>query len=413
MTDFFKGSQGQALQQLAQTLWDHGYKVYLAGGCVRDIILGRPYHDLDVVTDASVEEIQGLFSKTIPVGVQFGIVRVLVRGFEFEVARFRRDGPYEDGRHPQYVQFASPEEDAARRDFTVNALFYDLKTGQILDFVHGLEDLSARRLRAVGDPSRRFREDYLRILRLLRFSCQLGFTMDASTALAAQALVPNLNQVSGERLQSEICKALAANPEKALQGFVLWKLPQTLFPGWGIEGSTLFHYYPSSVTPGSLLAQWLISFQTTIARRALQRISSQQFEVHPDYANVVRDMSERFRLSRTETRILKELGAVLAWPNLWPQLREGYRAALVRGEGFAQLLEVAEKMNVWPEEMLTEIKIWLDEPPQSAFLVGADVAFISPEQRGAVLRESLYLQYERVLLNRELALAWLNKNYRL
>lgn len=407
MNVFFNGPQGSALKELAETLWKNGFKVFLAGGCVRDHLLGRPYKDLDVVTDASVEQVQALFEKTIPVGVQFGIVRVLIHGHEFEVARFRSDGTYRDGRHPDSVIFAGPEEDAARRDFTVNALFFDLETEQILDYVGGRVDLQKKLLRAVGDPKVRFAEDYLRILRLLRFACQLDFQIDPETAKAAEEQVEKIVQVSGERLRDEIGKTLAANPRRALEGFRQWHLPQLLFPQWPSDSKQDLLVLGGGNESGWWLSQWLLNFQSEACEVSLVYHSASDWSYSPSYLSLVQEMSARFCLSKDDQRLLKELGAVRAWATLWPKLRLGFRGALAQSMSFEKLLLAAQQLGCWPQELTNEIVHWRSQPTMTSFLTGHDVLSVKPENRGSVLKECLYLQYEKVLMNREEALHWL------
>lgn len=191
-------SQWPAVEEILQSLKLAGYECYLAGGCVRDALLGRPASDLDVATNATPEQIEKLFPKTIAVGKSFGVMRVLSRGSDIEVATFRKDGLYKDGRRPEDVSFSSPEEDAKRRDFTVNALFFDLSKEKVIDFVSGLEDLKQQTLRAVGDAFLRFEEDKLRILRALRFASQLGFVIESKTFQAIKISAPQVVQVSPE-----------------------------------------------------------------------------------------------------------------------------------------------------------------------------------------------------------------------
>ena len=153
-----------------------GYTAYLAGGCVRDHLLSREPKDFDVATDAPANIVQQLFPKTVPVGVQFGVVIVVLEGESVEVATFRSDAPYIDGRHPSSVRFSTPAEDARRRDFTINGMFIDPTTDAVIDYVGGQADLRAGIIRAIGDPAARFGEDRLRLLRAVRFAAQLGFT---------------------------------------------------------------------------------------------------------------------------------------------------------------------------------------------------------------------------------------------
>jgi putative nucleotidyltransferase with HDIG domain len=192
--------------QIVRRLRNRGFTSYFAGGCVRDNLRGVAPKDIDIVTSALPEDIQSIFSKTIPVGIQFGVVRVLEGGFEFEVATFRSDGHYSDGRHPDTVAFSSPEEDAKRRDFTVNGLFYDPIENQVIDYVGGKTDLKARLLKAIGNPNERFDEDKLRLLRTIRFAAVLDFDIDSQTWEAVKARAQDIHRVSPERIREELLK---------------------------------------------------------------------------------------------------------------------------------------------------------------------------------------------------------------
>ena len=175
---------------------------------MRDTLLGVDPHDYDVATSAKPEEVEALFPRTVPVGAQFGVILVLEQGQEIQVATFRGDGFYRDGRHPESVTYTDAEGDARRRDFTVNGLFYDPLTSEVLDFVGGREDLKAGILRAIGTPSERFSEDKLRLLRAVRFATTLGFTIDPETWKAVQERAPEILAVSAERIREELCKIL-------------------------------------------------------------------------------------------------------------------------------------------------------------------------------------------------------------
>lgn len=231
---FAKAPAWPAAEAVAKRLTGAGFKAFLAGGAVRDAILGRHLKDFDIATDARPEEIEAIFekgAKTIAVGKAFGVIRVLLRGAEIEVATFRSDEGYVDGRRPSRVYFASPKEDAHRRDFTVNALFYDLARDQLMDFVGGLADLKARRLRTVGDPHERFSEDYLRPLRAIRFVSQLGFTIEHETLNAIVQLGNRVERVSGERKIDEFHKTLLGeNRSEALRLLIRTGLFNVLWP---------------------------------------------------------------------------------------------------------------------------------------------------------------------------------------
>jgi poly(A) polymerase len=187
----------------------NGYEAYLVGGCVRDTLLGREPKDYDIATNASPDGVMRLFPGSDLVGVQFGVVLVREGPWQIEVATFRNDGEYSDGRRPDSVQFiGDPRHDAERRDFTINALFLDPHTGQIIDFVGGRADLSAGIIRAIGDPVQRFEEDHLRLLRAVRFAARFGFAIEARTFEAIQTLSVLVEVVAPERVRDEINRIL-------------------------------------------------------------------------------------------------------------------------------------------------------------------------------------------------------------
>lgn len=190
-------------------LQEAGFEAYAVGGCVRDSLLGREPHDWDVTTSARPEQVKHLFRRTIDTGIQHGTVTVMLDCEGFEVTTYRVDGVYRDARHPENVTFtASLEEDLKRRDFTINAMACN--EDGIIDKFGGLADLEAGIIRAVGDPHKRFEEDALRIMRAVRFSAQLGYTIDENTFQAAKDLAPNLEKISKERIMSELNKLLVS-----------------------------------------------------------------------------------------------------------------------------------------------------------------------------------------------------------
>jgi poly(A) polymerase len=192
--------------RLVGRLREAGHEAYFAGGCVRDMLLGREAKDFDIATSARPDQIQELFPRTLAVGAAFGVVVVLEDGMEFQVATFRSDGAYHDGRHPDSVEFGTAEGDALRRDFTVNGLFYDPVEKRVIDFVGGESDLRKKILRCIGDPGDRFTEDKLRLLRCVRFSASLGFEIDPPTWSALCQKAPEITVVSTERIRDELVK---------------------------------------------------------------------------------------------------------------------------------------------------------------------------------------------------------------
>ncbi len=210
--------------RIVQKLVAAGHLAYFAGGCVRDGLLGRAPKDYDVATSATPEEVRTLFGhrKTLAIGASFGVISVLGDAREHEgqidVATFRKDGLYVDGRRPEKVEYSCPELDAQRRDFTINGLFYDPLHHRVIDFVGGQQDLKARIVRAIGIAEDRFREDKLRLLRGVRFAAEYDFEIEPTTFLAIQKLGPEICVVSGERIANEMERALkGAHPDKAIQ----------------------------------------------------------------------------------------------------------------------------------------------------------------------------------------------------
>ncbi len=193
-------------RSIVQRLHDAGHRALYAGGCVRDMLRGVDPHDYDIATDARPDQVQALFNRTIAIGAHFGVINVLEDGNDFQVASFRSDGAYIDGRHPESIHFSTPEEDAARRDFTVNGLFFDPLREELIDYVGGRRDLEARVLRAIGEPADRFREDRLRMLRAVRFATVLGYDVEAATWQAVIENAPAIHEVSAERIREELVK---------------------------------------------------------------------------------------------------------------------------------------------------------------------------------------------------------------
>jgi poly(A) polymerase len=215
-------------EKVCATLRAEGYQAFLVGGCVRDILLGRQPADYDVTTDATPLQVEAIFPGSLTVGAKFGVVIVPADAQvspgdcrqQVEVATFRRDMGYSDGRHPDGVEYTkSPQDDVERRDFTVNAMLIDPSTNEVLDFVGGREDLRAGIIRAIGDPEARFGEDKLRMVRAVRFAARFAYTIEPKTMQAIQKLAPEISQVSMERLRDELTKILTEGA--ARRGFEL------------------------------------------------------------------------------------------------------------------------------------------------------------------------------------------------
>jgi poly(A) polymerase len=209
----------QTARGVVQRLQSEGFVAYYAGGCVRDQLRRVPPVDYDIATSARPDEVQQLFPHNVAVGAHFGVICVLEKGMQFQVATFRSDGAYLDGRHPDRVTFSSPREDAERRDFTVNGMFFDPVRGEVIDYVGGQNDLKSRILQAIGSASERFHEDRLRMLRAVRFAATLGFEIEEKTWRALCEKASEIHAVSAERIREELVR-IFISPAR-LRGFDL------------------------------------------------------------------------------------------------------------------------------------------------------------------------------------------------
>jgi len=337
-----------------------GFETYLAGGCVRDRLLGRAPGDYDVATAAPPETVRKLFRRTVAVGAQFGVILVLEGDARFEVATFRSDDAYVDGRRPSGVHFGSAAEDAARRDFTINALFADPETWAVTDFVGGQADLRAGVVRAIGDPASRIKEDRLRMLRAVRFAARFGFTLDPATHAAIVAAAPSVTDMAAERIGDEIVKMLCeGSARRAFElldatGLLTVVLPE-IAAMRGVEQSRDFHpegdvwthtlllldqlpaAAPETLALGCLLHD--VAKPVTQARRD-GRIT---FYGHPERgAEVAVAIVQRLKRSRetwerVEYLVRNHLRLVQA-----PDMRLSTLKRMLAEDGFDELLRLAE-----------------------------------------------------------------------
>jgi putative nucleotidyltransferase with HDIG domain len=258
-------------RRVVRALREAGHEALLAGGCVRDLLLHREPKDYDVATSATPDEVEALFPRTVPVGKAFGVVRVLhdeLNEVAVEVATFRFDGPYLDGRHPSEVRFTNAVEDAARRDFTINALFLDPETGDVHDYVNGLKDLERRVVRAVGDPRVRFAEDKLRLLRAVRFAAGLGFELDDQTREALAEMAADVTTCSAERIRDELTalitnKGASRGLRMMFENGLLDAVLPEISAMYGVQQPPEFHP-EGDVFTHTLLAMDLIEFPCTV-----------------------------------------------------------------------------------------------------------------------------------------------------
>lgn len=265
-------AMGEKAIEIIRILREAGFRAYWAGGSVRDLVMGHEPQDYDVATDARPEQVMKLFPKTVPVGVSFGVVKVIENEFEFEVTTFRSDGRYIDGRHPAEVHYSDDREDAARRDFTINGMFYDPLKKEIIDYVEGRRDIAAGVIRAIGDPHERFEEDKLRLMRAIRFSARFGYGIEPRTEAALRDLAGQIQQISAERIRDELKKILTGpNPSAGVSLLIKTGLMKTIMPEVmamdGVEQPKEFHPEGDVLTHTMLLLKNLDhpSFELALA----------------------------------------------------------------------------------------------------------------------------------------------------
>ena len=404
-----------AAVHIIQTLREAGHVAYLAGGCVRDRLLGLPPKDHDVATDAPPEVVQKLFRRSQPVGEAFGVVLVYPDKRDrraknaggLEVATFRTEGVYSDGRHPDQVEFSDAKHDAQRRDFTINGLFEDPLHGQqpnpeadadgVIDYVGGRADLEAKTLRAIGDPDRRFGEDYLRMLRAVRFTTRLGFALDPATAQAVRNLAKFLGQISRERIGGEL-QLMLTSPYFTAAADLLQQLR--------LDGPTLNedHLDASLHTLRKLspdaryaakLAAWMID------RHGLDAA----------LPATVKRWRKALCLSNDDTdtlgRILRQLDAAEAWPTMTTAARKRLLSRTDWDQTFLVLRAMGRANAIATEPpQLIEDGLGLAPPP---FVDGADLIAmqLTPGPHFKTLLDQAYdAQLEGRVGDREAALSW-------
>ncbi|HET9399882.1 MAG TPA: CCA tRNA nucleotidyltransferase [Candidatus Acidoferrales bacterium] len=349
-------------EEICRTLVAQGHQALLNGGCVRDLLLGRTPADYDVSTDARPNQVAELFPDSVMVGAQFGVVLVVGESAQVEVATFRSDIGYSDGRHPDRVAFAqTPQEDVRRRDFTINGMMMDPRTGDILDFVGGRKDVEAGIIRAIGEPRARFEEDKLRMVRGVRFGARFGYQIEPKTFAAIRELTPTINQVSAERLRDELTKILTEGA--ARRGFELLDetgLLQKLLPEItrmkGVQQPPEFHpegdvfvhtlllveKLPAGVSPtlawGALLHD---VGKPTAFRSAAETGDRIRFDRHVEIGvRMAEDICSRYRFSNSESEQIVSLVANHMRFKDVPQMRESTLKRFVRLPAFDEHLEL-------------------------------------------------------------------------
>jgi poly(A) polymerase len=425
---------------VVQRLRGEGYEAYLAGGCVRDMLLHRPPQDFDIATSARPEDLQRIFPHTVPVGAQFGVVLVLLQDEAFEVASFRYDGPYLDGRRPAEVRYGSLQEDIQRRDFTINGMMYDPVDDRVIDLVDGRRDLERRVIRAIGDPRLRFQEDRLRMMRAVRFAASLNFAVEAETFDAIRQSAPSIARIAWERIGDEVTRLLTEGgarrgfellDESGLLAVLLPEIsalkgtPQS--PDYHPEGDVFQHTmlllgHLDSAASETLAYGCLLHdvAKPVCLRREGQRIT---FYGHTERgAMMAEEILKRLKRSRS----VWEQVAYLVRNHLRhvqaPQMRLSTLKRFLRQEGVEELLELTRidalssngdlRYYRFCKERLVELKD--EEIRPEPLLRGGDLIALGLKPGPIftdILRQAEDAQLGGELQSREEALQWLQRNY--
>ncbi len=330
----------QAAIKIIRRLNCNGFQALMAGGCVRDMLLGKRPKDYDVATNAQPKDVMALFKRTLKVGAKFGVVIVLLEGRQVEVATFRTETGYADGRHPSVVRFASAAEDASRRDFTINGMFYDPVKEKVIDYADGRADLKKGLIRTIGKPKERFNEDYLRMLRAVRFSTQLGFDIEPATWSAICSNAKNITKISGERIAIEL-EAILVNPNRSKGASMLVEsgLAKAIFPGFSGRHAefavSVLGQLRKKIDFALALASLFAGCPTDFARQKCQILKlSRSQNKHIKFLLTNRGMLLDDRMSLSRLKII--LAEPYFW-NLFEMQRAIQKAAPDGGDGITAL----------------------------------------------------------------------------
>ncbi len=429
----------QVAAEIVRRLRAEGFEAYFVGGCVRDLVMGREPKDYDVATDATPDQVVKLFPDSLTVGAQFGVVIVPREEGNVEVATFRSDGRYVDGRHPAEVRYTkTPEEDVRRRDFTINGLLFDPVEERVLDFVGGQADIRARRIRTIGDPFERFSEDRLRMLRAVRFTARFGFTLEPAATQAIQKLAGEIRDVSAERERDEILKILTEG--QARRGFELLDetaLLKEVLPEvkalQGVAQPPEFHPEGDVWTHTLLMLEGLKQATPTLALGVLLHDVGKpptfsvrdriRFDNHVEVgAKMAEAICGRLRLPSRETERVVELVRHHLRFKDFPRMRRSTQMRFLRMEGFAEHLELHRLDCLASHGDLTNYELarrMLEETPPEEIkpprLLGGDDLIAQGYKPGPLFKEILQAiedaQLEGKIRSREDALRLLAEQF--
>ncbi len=338
----------QAAIKIIKQLHSSGFEALLAGGCVRDMLISRAAKDFDVATSAEPRDVIRLFKHTLKIGAHFGVVVVMIDDQRVEVATFRSEFNYTDGRHPTKVKFVSAAKDASRRDFTINGMFYDPVKKEVIDYVNGQADLKKGVVRTIGEPNERFNEDYLRMLRAVRFSTQLRFKIDAKSWSAICSSAKNITKISGERISMEL-ESILVDPNRAIGAVMLTKsgLAEVIFPGFGNEEAkfaiNVLRELRKKVNFALALACLFAACPTKFAlEKCVILMLSRSQNKHIKFLLNNRDKLLDERMSLAE---LKKIVAEPYFEDLYELQRAIQKVKGIDGEGVAPLIKLRKRIR--------------------------------------------------------------------
>ena len=434
-------SMEKTAREICARLSERGHVAYFAGGCVRDMVRSLTPKDFDVATDAQPEIVQQIFPHTYAVGAKFGVIVVVENGTNFEVATFRSDGRYLDHRRPTAVRFSSPEEDAKRRDFTINGMFFDPARNEVIDFVGGRADLEKKIIRAIGDPEQRFDEDRLRMLRAVRFSTVLDYQIDQTTWNALAANAASITQISAERTRDELVKIfLSPNRVRGWDlldqsGLLRAVLPE-IEPMKGCEQPQQFHPEGDVFQHTRLMLQLLpekvsvplvfsvilhdVAKPVTAAVDSTGRI---RFNEHDRIGSVITEqIMERLRFSRAEIDATVEMVRQHMVFKDVAKMRVAKLKRFMARPTFAEELELHRVDCASSHRILDNYEFLLRKQEEFAnepiipppLLTGDDLIVLGMKpgpKFGEILDAVETRQLEGALKNREEALEWVKQEY--
>ncbi|MFA5855002.1 MAG: CCA tRNA nucleotidyltransferase [Candidatus Gracilibacteria bacterium] len=427
-------------KQIVATLQKAGFKAYLAGGCVRDMLMKREPKDYDIATSALPEQIENIFTDTYAVGKSFGVMHVIENGFTFEIATFRSDSGYSDGRRPDAVIFTHAQDDACRRDFTINALFYDPIADEIHDFVGGRDDISNKLIRFIGVPHERILEDHLRIIRAIRFKNTLNFGYHPDTYAAIKKHAPLADKVSWERVRDELNKIIMARSaptafedmqDTGVLPYVLPELeackgmPQPM--EYHTEGDVWTHLMDSLKSlpeSADLVDHWAVIFHDIGKTETFKIAERIRFDHHSEVsAELAERIMRRLRFPRKD---IDTITWVVAHHFMMQQLLdmpEGRKRHWFLDPRFPHLLTLfyADAAGITPQDfnLCDKVKAEYEKflvhfpVPPKPFLTGEDIMQIlhlpAGPRIGEILSEAMEKQLCHEFKTREEAVEWLDK----